>query len=195
MGTTAAKRDRIGDEQSRNLDGIVADIYDEEVDINLVKIHPVSHFGNHIWRFGKIQKNSTESGERNHKTRTKEGYRQSNKNDTSHQILRIYSRLDSLKIHEMNIQADLERPIADKLHDKQRQRQIDSATRQPQGFTPTIETISQFNHSLENIPDLVHDYYRRKTSTSSMIELDTVKQFPVEICQLFLVQVENFHNA
>ena len=62
---------------------------------------------------------STESGEINHKTMIKEGYRRSNKNDASHQILRTYARLDSFKIHEMNIQGDLQHPIADKLCDKQ----------------------------------------------------------------------------
>ena len=37
-GTTAAKLERlcIADEQCRNLDGIVADIYEEDVDINFV---------------------------------------------------------------------------------------------------------------------------------------------------------------
>ena len=105
---------------------------------------------------------STESGETNHKTIIKEGYRRSNKNDASHQILRTYARLDSFKIHEMNIQVDLPRPITDELPDKQRKREVGSVTQQPQGFTPTIETISQFNHTVKNLPDLVHDYYRRK---------------------------------
>ncbi|KAG0133447.1 hypothetical protein HOY82DRAFT_538187 [Tuber indicum] len=36
---TAAKRRWIADEQRRDLDGIVADIYDEDVDFNFVKIH------------------------------------------------------------------------------------------------------------------------------------------------------------
>ena len=106
-GTTAAKRRHIVDEQRRDLDGIVADIYDEDVDFNFVKIHLLSHFGDHVRRFGNIQIYSTESGETNHKTMIKEGYRRSNKNDASHQILWTYARLDSFKIHEMNIQADL----------------------------------------------------------------------------------------
>ena len=194
-GATAAKGGRIADEQRRNLDGLVADIYDEDVDFNFVKIHPLSHFGDNIRRFGNIQIYSTESGETNHKTMIKEGYRRSNKNDASHQILRTYARLDSFKIDEMNIQADLPRSITDKLRDKQRKREVGSATRQPEGFTPTIATISQFNHTLKDLLDLVHDYYRQKSSTSSPIELDTVKQFPVEICRLLRVLVENFQDA
>ena len=138
---------------------------------------------------------STESGETNHKKMIKEGYQQSNKNDASHQILRTYARLDSFKIHEMNIQADLLCPIEDELHDKRHKRQVGSVTRQPQGFTPTIETISRFNHALKNLSDGLHDYYRRKSSVSSQIELDRVKQFLVEICRLLRVPVENFQDA
>ena len=47
-GATAARRRHIADEQCRDLDGMVADIYDEDVDFNFVKIHPLSYFGHHI---------------------------------------------------------------------------------------------------------------------------------------------------
>ena len=112
---------------------------------------------------------STESGETNHKTIIKEGYQWSKKNDACHQILRTYARLDSFKIHQMNIQADLPRLIEDELCDKQYKRQVGSVTRQPQGFTPTIESISQFNHTVKKLADFVQDYYRRKSSASSPI--------------------------
>ena len=137
----------------------------------------------------------TKAGETNHKTMIKVGYRRSNKHDGSHQIQRTYARLDSFKIHEMNIQADLSRPIEDELCDKQHKRQVGSLTRQPQGFTPTIETISQFNHILKDLPNLLHDYYRRKSSMSSPIALDKTKKFPVEIGRLLRVPVENFQDA
>ena len=54
-GATAAKRRSIADEQCRDLDEMVADIYNEDVDFNFVKIHLLSHFGDHIRRFGNIQ--------------------------------------------------------------------------------------------------------------------------------------------
>ena len=160
--TAAAKGGRIADAQRRDLDGIVTDIYDQEVDFNFVKIHLLSHFGDNIRRCGNIKMYSTESGQTNHKTNTKEGYQGSNKNDASHQILRTYERLDSYKIDEIYIQADLAHLIADELHDKLRKRQVGSVTRQLPGFTPTIKTISQFHQNLKNLPYLVHDYYRRK---------------------------------
>ena len=124
-------------------------IYEEDVDFNFVKIHLLSHFRDYIWRFGNIQMYSTESWETNHKRIVEEGYWWSNKGDASHQILRTYARLDSFKIHEMNIQAVLRRLIEQELRDKQHKRQVGSLTRQPQDFTPNIETISQFNHTLK----------------------------------------------
>jgi hypothetical protein len=194
-GATVAKRRRIADEQRRDLDGIVADIYDEDVDFNFVKMHLLSHFGDHIRRFGNIQMYSTESGETSHKTMIKEGYQRSNKNDASQQILQSYARLDSFKIHEMNIQADQSRPIQDEVRDKQQhKRQVGSVTKQPTGFTPTVETVSQFNQSLRNFPDLLIDYYRRKSSVGQHFEVDSIKQFPVEICRLLRVPVENFQD-
>jgi len=72
-GATAAKRRHIADEQCRDLDGIVAHIYEEDVDFNFVKIHLLSHFGDHVRRFGNIQMYSTESGETSHKSMIKEG--------------------------------------------------------------------------------------------------------------------------
>jgi len=75
---TAAKRSRMVDEKRRDLDGMVTDIYDKDVDFNFVKIHLLSHFGDHIRRFGNIQMYSTESGETSHKTMIKESYRCSN---------------------------------------------------------------------------------------------------------------------
>ena len=194
-GATAAKRRSIADEQRRDLDGMIADIYDDNVYFNFVKIHLLSHFGDHIRRFGNIQMYSTDSGKTNHKTMVKEGYQLSNKSNGSHQILQTYARLDSFKIHEMNIQAVLPHLIENALHDQQHKRQLGSLTRQPQDFTPTIETISQFNHSLKNLPDVIHDYYRRKASTSSQIELDTIKQFLVAICELLRILLENFQDA
>ena len=86
-GATAAKRRCIADEQRRDLDSMIADIHDEDVDFNFVKIHLLSHFGDHIRRFGNIQIYCTEAGETSHKTMIKEGYRRSNKNDASYQTL------------------------------------------------------------------------------------------------------------
>jgi hypothetical protein len=194
-GATAAKRRRIADEQRRDLDGVVADIYEEDVDFNFVKIHLLSHFGDHVRRFGNIQMYSTESGETSHKTMIKEGYRRSNKNDASHQILRTYARLDSFKIHEMNVEANIPRPIQDELRKEQHKRQVGSRKKQPSGLVPTVENISRLNKILRNLPDLLVDYYRRISAMGREVEIGLVKQFPVEICRLLRVPVENFQDA
>ncbi|KAG0643365.1 hypothetical protein HOY80DRAFT_1094438 [Tuber brumale] len=86
-GLMVTQRLRIFDEQRQELEGVMADICDEDVDFNFVKIHLLSHFADHIRRFGNIQMYSTESGETSYKIMIKEGYRRSNKNDASYQIL------------------------------------------------------------------------------------------------------------
>jgi len=98
-GATAAIRRRIADEQHRDLDEIVADIYNEDVDFNFLKIHLLSHFGGHVQRLGNILMYSTESEETSQKTKILEGYPGSNRNNASYQILRTYIRLDSFRIH------------------------------------------------------------------------------------------------
>lgn len=154
--------------QRRESNEIFTDIGTEDVDLNFVMIHLLSHFGDHIRRFGNIHIYSTKAWETSDKTMIKEGYQQSNKNDVSHQILQIYAKLDSFTIHEINIQADLQRRIGDELGDKQNTRQIGSLTRQlePRGFTPNIETILQFNQTVKSSPELLIDYYGGKSSMS-----------------------------
>jgi len=48
------KRRCITDEQCSNLAGMVADVYEEDVDFNFVKIHLLSHFEDHMQRFENI---------------------------------------------------------------------------------------------------------------------------------------------
>jgi len=173
----------------------LSQIYDEDVDFNFVKIQLLSYFGDHVRRFGNIQIYSTKLQETGHKTMIKEGYRRSNKNNASHQILQRSARLDSFKNHEINFKVDLQRLIEHELYDKQYKRQVGSVTKQPRGFTLTIETISQYNQGLRNFPDRLHDYYRRKSSMSQQIDVDSVKEFPVAICRLLCILVENFQDA
>ena len=91
---------------------------------NFVQIDLLSHFRDHVRRFGNIQMYSTESEEPSCKTIIEEGYRQSNSNDATHQILRTYSSLDSLKIHELNVEASIEHPIQDEPHTKQHKHHV-----------------------------------------------------------------------
>ena len=125
----------------------------------------------------------------------KKGYGRSNRNDASHQILRTYAWLESFRIHEMYIEADIRCPIQDKLDDKRHKWQVRSVTRQPIGFTCTVETISQLKNTLPNLPDLLPDYYTEKSSIGFKDNMDSVKEFPVEICLLLCVPIENFQNT
>ena len=176
-GMTAAKRGRIANEQRCDLHTVVEDIYKKDVNFNFVKIYLLSHFEDHVWCLVNIQMYSTESEETSQKMMIKEGYQRSNKNDASHQILRMYARLDSFKIHEMNIQADVACPIRDELHNKQHKWQVGSVTKQLNDFVPTVETIFQFNKFLRNLPDLLHNYYCRTSSMGHEVKIGSVKKF------------------
>jgi len=193
--TKVAKIRPIADEQHCDLDENVADIYDEDIDFNFVKMSLLSHLGDHEQHFGNIQMYSTKSGETRRKTMIKEGYRRSNRNDASHQILRTYARLDSFRIYEMNLEVDIRLSIQDKLDNKGHKRQVRSVTRQPIGFTSTITTISQLNNTLRNLSHHLRDYYRHKLSIGSEDDMDLVKEFLVKICHVLLVPIENFQDA
>jgi len=123
----------------------VADIYEEDVNFNFVKIHLLSHFGEHVQLFGNIQMYSTESGETSHKTMIKEGHRRSNRNHASHQILGTYASLDSFKIQEINVWASIQRPVQDELHRKQHTNQLESVTKHLSGLAPPVPNLSQLN--------------------------------------------------
>src|SRR4051812_40177793 len=112
-GSSATQRQRIGDAQERELDEAIEAIYEKEVDFNFIKIHLLSHFRDHVRCFGNVTMYSTEWGETNHKQIIKEGYRRSNKNDATFQILNSYARLDSFRIHDMNQQHDLRKTLGD----------------------------------------------------------------------------------
>jgi len=72
-GAAAAKTCQIADEERHDIDEMVANIYDEDVDFNYVKIDWLSYFGDHGGHFGNIKMYSTKSGETSHKTMIKEG--------------------------------------------------------------------------------------------------------------------------
>ena len=145
QGLTATQRRRIADEQRQQLEGVVADIYDKDIDFNFVKIHLLSHFADHIRQFGNIQMYSTESGETSHKEMIKKSYRRSNKNDASYQILWTYARLDGFKIHEIDINAYVNHPIYDEPWCKNHRRQIRSRIRRPKRLVPIIASVTQFD--------------------------------------------------
>ncbi|KAG0641328.1 hypothetical protein HOY80DRAFT_999419 [Tuber brumale] len=128
-GLMVTQRWRIADELRLELEGVMADIYDEDVDFNFVKIHLLSHLADHMRPFGNIQMYSTESGETSYKIMIKEGYRLSNEKDASYQILGTYARLDNFKIHEMNVLANDIHPQCDEPKSEQGQQRIGSSVK------------------------------------------------------------------
>jgi len=76
-----------------------------ELHFNFIKIHPRSHFSDHIRQFGNIPMYSTELGELAHKEQIKEGWRRSNENDAARQIVHSYSRQHAIQMRLLNLES------------------------------------------------------------------------------------------
>jgi len=80
------------------------DLIPRESHFNFIKIHLLSHFGDHIRQFGNIPMYSTEFGELARKEQIKEGWRRSNKNDAQRQIVHSYSRQHAIRRRLLNLE-------------------------------------------------------------------------------------------
>ena len=80
------------------------DMIHSESHFNFIKMHLLSYFCDHIHQFGNIPMYSTEIRELAHKTQIKEGWCQSNKNDTTRQIVHRYSSQHSIWMRLLNFQ-------------------------------------------------------------------------------------------
>jgi len=85
------------------------------MDIHFVKIHVVCHFVADMRPYSYIQMSSTKSEESCHKRMIKKGDCRSNRKHACYHILQTYARLGRVKIHELNVKANIPHLIQDKL--------------------------------------------------------------------------------
>ncbi|KAL0630995.1 hypothetical protein Q9L58_010148 [Maublancomyces gigas] len=99
------KRQRIG-ESSMSHRRSLEDIEEirEASYFNLIKMHLLTHFWQHVKRFGNIPMFSTDFSELAHKGHIKESYKSSNKVDTALQILDISTRRQAFELGLLNLQ-------------------------------------------------------------------------------------------
>jgi len=189
-GASTAQRRRAGDDQRRELQDAIEAIYDDELDFNFVKIHLLSHFKDHVHRFGSIGMYSTESGESSHKQMIKEGYRRSNKNDATFQILRAYARIDNFRMHDMNAQCDPGRIHSDVEHPPEELRELGSRVAPSKNSRSSLQFVSR--GALGSLPELLVDYYRR--SGQRNITAEMANGFHVEEYRLLKVPIRCFQD-
>jgi len=101
-----------------------------ESHFKFIKMHLLSHFCDHIRQFGNIPIYSTEFGKLAHKTQIKAGWRQSNKNDASRQIVHSYSGQHGIRMRLLNLES-LRRCSADLSPDVVEQLDTTSTTTAP----------------------------------------------------------------
>jgi len=75
-----------------------------ESNFNLLKMHLISHFRDHIYMFGNIPMYSTEDGELAHKEQMKDEARRSNKIDAARLILSSYGRQHAIRMRMLNLE-------------------------------------------------------------------------------------------
>jgi hypothetical protein len=91
-GLTAAQRRKLNADHGKERENQTWQIQIEESHFNFVKIHLLSHYRAHVERFGNIPMFSTEAGESAHRDQIKDGYRRSNRNNATKQILDRYDQ-------------------------------------------------------------------------------------------------------
>jgi len=109
----ARMRERVATSQRRRMrnddpdkeDELRMDMIHGESFFNFIKMHLLSHFCDHTRQFGNIPMYSTEIGELAHKTQIKEGWRQSNKNDATRQIMHSYGCQHAIQMRLLNLQS------------------------------------------------------------------------------------------
>ena len=82
-----------------------AELIQRENHFNLIKMHYLNHFVQHVRRFGSVPMYSTDISELAHKDQIEEGYRRSNKNHAARQILAQYSRQHAIGMRLLTMEA------------------------------------------------------------------------------------------
>jgi len=102
---SAAKRRRLLDANRTQRTDEREEILRNRSHFNFIKLHLLVHYCSHVRKFGNIPMYSTDVGELAHKVQIKEGYRHSNKNDASRQILEYYGRVHAVSMRLLTLRA------------------------------------------------------------------------------------------
>jgi len=98
----SSKRRRIRDDHRDEKHERRMELIYGESHSNLIKIHLLSYFSDHIHQFGNIALYSTEFGELAHKEQIKDRWRRSNKNDATRQVVHSYSCQHAIRMRLLN---------------------------------------------------------------------------------------------
>ena len=101
----AVKRRRLLDESHLERTDKREEILRNKSHFNFIKLHLLVHYCYHVRKFGNRPMYSTDVGELAHKVQKKEGYRHTNKNDASHQILHYYGWVHAVSMRLLTFRA------------------------------------------------------------------------------------------
>src|SRR5947209_1917063 len=86
----AARRYRLQDKNLRERNEECEKILQNKSHFNFIKLHLLVHYCSQVQKLDNIPIYSMDIGDLAHKVKIKKGYRHSNKNETTHQILQYY---------------------------------------------------------------------------------------------------------
>jgi len=189
-------------------DELRMDMIHGESHFNFIKMHLLSHFCDHIRQFCNIPMYSTVIRELAHKTQIKEGWSQSNKNDSASKIVHSYGRQHAIRMKLLNLQS-LKTGGADLSPDVLKHLDRTAITLSPpvicrrslkgrRGYVSNIVDFSRISGvSLEIIyPELIR-YSRHTLPIDHGLPEDhaTLRSFPIELLTQLEVPVLSFKEA
>ena len=101
----AARRRRLLDENRLEWNEECEEILQNKSHFNFNKLHLLVHYCSHVRKLGNVPMYSMDVRELAHKVQMKEGYRHSNKNEVSRQILQYYGHLHSVSMWLLPLRA------------------------------------------------------------------------------------------
>jgi len=95
---------RIRDDDCEEPNDQCMELIHSKFNFNFVKMHLISHFGDHFYMFGNYVMYSIKYGELALKEQIKDGWRRSNKIDAARQILSSYGRQHAILMRLLNLE-------------------------------------------------------------------------------------------
>ena len=101
---TSSEKAKLRQENALERRELVDDMLKERAHYNFPKMHVISHYAEHIPKFGRLSQYSTEISECMHKG-LKDAYRRSNKVQSTSQIVTNYTRDHTFTMQDLTIRA------------------------------------------------------------------------------------------
>ena len=178
-----------------------------ESHFNFVKMHLISHLGDHIYQFGNIPMFSTEYGDLAHKEQIKDGYRPSHTNNPARQILSSYGRQHAFRIRLLNLEflqrsrADLAAEVVEHLGETLTAPSAPPVyCRMLKGHRKDVRGVADFGRALKVSPETICREFIRYSRLSLLLgrrileDPAILRSLPIELLRQLKIPVLAFQE-